>query len=338
MVVPSVVLLGEFALAIDRTAEFAAPDHKRILKHPSLLQIKQQGRGGLVGIAALGFHLLGSVAMGIPAAMIELDEPHTSLSQAPRQQAIVRVPSHLRRIGPIELQDAFWFALNVDQLRYAHLHAKGQLVLGDASGDHRVIEPISLFPVELAEGVEHAPALRARDSVRIVQVENGVTLAAKFNSLKSARQKTCPPETIVKWLACLRPAVGGQGHEGWQILVLAAKPVGHPCPHTRATGINRSGLKERRGGVMIDRLSVHALHQAHIVDHLRHVLQRLAETGPGFSMPGKFQNARRDGKGFLAGGHRRFTRVGIYRLGDLLAELTGKLRLIVKEVHLGGAA
>ena len=46
MVITAVVLLGQLALAVDRTPEFPAPDHQRVVKHPPLLQIQQQRSGG----------------------------------------------------------------------------------------------------------------------------------------------------------------------------------------------------------------------------------------------------------------------------------------------------
>ena len=52
MVVAAIVLLGEFALAVDGAAEFAAPDHEGIVEHAALLQVGDQRRAGLVGIAA----------------------------------------------------------------------------------------------------------------------------------------------------------------------------------------------------------------------------------------------------------------------------------------------
>ena len=101
MMVPSIILLGELALAIDRTAEFSTPDNKGVLEHPPLLQIEQQGRGRLVGVLALCPHLLRGIPMRVPAAMVELNKPNAPFRQATRQQAVISVPPNLRRIRAI---------------------------------------------------------------------------------------------------------------------------------------------------------------------------------------------------------------------------------------------
>ena len=59
MVVASVVVLGQFALRINGSAKFASADHDRVLEQPALLEIFDQGGGGLVNIFALPADLLG---------------------------------------------------------------------------------------------------------------------------------------------------------------------------------------------------------------------------------------------------------------------------------------
>ena len=57
MVVAAVVGRGELALGVDRPAELAAPDDQRVVEQPALLQVVDQGRRGLVGVAALAADL-----------------------------------------------------------------------------------------------------------------------------------------------------------------------------------------------------------------------------------------------------------------------------------------
>ena len=68
MVVAAVILRRQGALAIDRPAELAAPDDQRIVEQAALLQVGDQRRGGLIGVAALAGDLLGEIGVLVPAA------------------------------------------------------------------------------------------------------------------------------------------------------------------------------------------------------------------------------------------------------------------------------
>ena len=48
-----VAAIGPPALHHGRAAEFAAPDHQRIVQHAALLQILDQRRAGLIGVPAI---------------------------------------------------------------------------------------------------------------------------------------------------------------------------------------------------------------------------------------------------------------------------------------------
>ena len=53
MMVAAVIGVRQLALAIDRAAEFAAPDHQRVVQQAALLQVLDQRRRGLVDALAL---------------------------------------------------------------------------------------------------------------------------------------------------------------------------------------------------------------------------------------------------------------------------------------------
>ena len=53
MMVAAVILGRKIALAVDRAAEFAAPNDQRIVEHAALFQVLNQRGRGLVGIQAL---------------------------------------------------------------------------------------------------------------------------------------------------------------------------------------------------------------------------------------------------------------------------------------------
>ncbi len=58
MVVAAVVGVRQLALAVNGAAEFAAPDHQRIVQQAALLQIGTSAAEALIGVAALAGDLL----------------------------------------------------------------------------------------------------------------------------------------------------------------------------------------------------------------------------------------------------------------------------------------
>src|SRR5271157_6114636 len=76
------------------TAKFPSPDHQRRVKEPTLLEVRYQRRGGLIGFAAQLWQPVDDIvvsrsAVGVPSAMVKLYEANTPFHQPPRQQAIV---------------------------------------------------------------------------------------------------------------------------------------------------------------------------------------------------------------------------------------------------------
>ncbi len=51
MMVAAVVVGRQLALAVDRAAELAAPDDERVVQQAALLEVLDEGRAGLVGVA-----------------------------------------------------------------------------------------------------------------------------------------------------------------------------------------------------------------------------------------------------------------------------------------------
>src|SRR5256884_5174538 len=76
VVVTTVVVLFNLALTIDRAPEFPAPDYQRVIKQAASLEVFDERGAGLVRVLALLFDAHGQIAVLVPAAMVELDEPH----------------------------------------------------------------------------------------------------------------------------------------------------------------------------------------------------------------------------------------------------------------------
>jgi hypothetical protein len=74
MMVAPVVVLGESALAIDRSSKFASPHDKCRIEQALLLEILNQGAASLVDVTALGWQIVGNVPVLVPSAMQYLDD------------------------------------------------------------------------------------------------------------------------------------------------------------------------------------------------------------------------------------------------------------------------
>ena len=80
----------QFSLAVIGAAELAPPEHQGVVEHAALLQVRDQGRAGLVGFAALLADAAGQTTVMVPAGVIELDETHVALGQPAGQEAVGR--------------------------------------------------------------------------------------------------------------------------------------------------------------------------------------------------------------------------------------------------------
>src|SRR5262245_51161719 len=88
MMVAPMVVFGERALAVDGPTKFATPDYQRIIEQSALFQISNQRGGRPIHVLALAANLFRQIAVLIPAAMHQLNEPDPALRHAAGQQAV----------------------------------------------------------------------------------------------------------------------------------------------------------------------------------------------------------------------------------------------------------
>lgn len=69
-------------------SEFSSPYDEGVFQQAPLFEVGQQCRSGLVGGEALALVLAVDVCVGIPAAIIKLDEPDATLDKAAGEQAV----------------------------------------------------------------------------------------------------------------------------------------------------------------------------------------------------------------------------------------------------------
>src|SRR5262245_52771615 len=82
------------AFAEGRSAEFAAPDDKRVVEHAARLEIRDKSGDGPIHAATLVRQAVANVlaragAVEVPAPVVKLDEAHALLDEPAGQQAII---------------------------------------------------------------------------------------------------------------------------------------------------------------------------------------------------------------------------------------------------------
>src|SRR6185437_2335360 len=88
------------ALHHRRAAEFAAPDDERAVQHSALLEVLNQGGGGLVGIDTIFLDVVSQIRVLVPGFMIELHKSNATLDQAASKQTVVG-ERRLARLGAV---------------------------------------------------------------------------------------------------------------------------------------------------------------------------------------------------------------------------------------------
>ena len=87
MMMAPIVGFCQLALRIYGAPEFATPNHQRVVEHPTLFQIQNQGRRSLIRVAGLLRQMVRAFTVLIPAAMKELNEAYATFRHAPRELA-----------------------------------------------------------------------------------------------------------------------------------------------------------------------------------------------------------------------------------------------------------
>ena len=179
MVVATVVILRESALAVDGPPEFSAPDDERIVEHPALLEVFDEGVAGLVDVLALAWHASGDVGVVVPVIVVNLDEAYAALNEATGHEHAVRKATAFAGFFAVELKDMLGLLAEVSQFRYARLHAEGHLILLDARMRFGVADGFVVEAVQLVDAVNGLLTKVVRHAGRIIDEEDRITLAAE---------------------------------------------------------------------------------------------------------------------------------------------------------------
>ena len=155
-----------------------------------------------------------------------------------------------------------------------------------------------------------------------------------------AWQVTAGPQTAGDRLFLVTIGRGrDEYHEVRQVVIFGAEAIGSPRAEAGTAGDLVAGLHGADGGLVVDRLGVEGAHPADVVRVLAEVGQQVrVQPHPALPVLAEVVLRRRDREAGLAAGHRRQALAVADAWGQVLVVHLLHLRLVVEEVHLGGAA
>ncbi len=158
MVVTSEILVVQLALAIVGSAEFAAPDHQRVIEQAALFKICDESRRSFVRFETLLGKLAGEVAVLIPSLVVELDKLDALFCHATSHQAIGGEGSRFAGFFSVELEGGVRLLGKIGDIGDRSLHAKTHLVLSDPRFECGISCLGECDLVEFLETVQHHAA------------------------------------------------------------------------------------------------------------------------------------------------------------------------------------
>ena len=246
-------------------AELAAEDDQRVFEHFALLEVGDQRGRALVHELGRGGDALLDAAVVVPAAVVEMDEPHVPLGQPASQQAVGR-EGPIGSLGPVQIQHVLRFVCEVHQLGDAGLHLEGEFVLADPRGDLGIVHRVVVQLIQLADGIHHVALTLHVHSAGAAQVQHRIPLGVEVDALEAAGQEAAVPLPRSNRLA-LASAHAGHHHEAGEVVALATQPVPQPAPHRRATADGGSRVHKGVGRIVVDGVSDQRADNAQLVGH-----------------------------------------------------------------------
>jgi len=273
----------------------------------------------------------------IPAHVKKLDETNIALGEATGHETVVSVTSTLADFGSVHLEDVPGLVRNIGELGDGHLHAVGELVGTDTSIDFGISCLGSMPVVDLVQMIHPFAASCLIEPFWVLEVEDGVACAHKFDTGVLGGEETATPEAVVEGLA-VRPAgaAGNHSDESWEVGVLRAETIGEPRSNTRAPRELVPGLEEGDGRVVVDVLGLHRLDVADRVGNPGDVGEEFADGSAALAMACELVAGSGNREGTLPGSHAGDAFGHLDVLGELFTTKLVQSRLMVEEILLGG--
>ena len=108
--------------------ELTAPDDQGLIEHTALLEILDQSRDGLVGIAGMDTVVTLQAAVGIPIVIVmrptgvDLNKANTTFDKSPGQQALATEVIRSRPIDTVEITGRIGLLVEINRLGRVLLH------------------------------------------------------------------------------------------------------------------------------------------------------------------------------------------------------------------------
>ena len=272
-------------LAHRGAAELPTPDDERRVEQPALPQVGEQPGDRPIHLPAQLAMVLLDVGVGIPLAagtVVELDEAHPALHQAPGQEAGAAERGGDVVVEPVEAQRGRRLGGEVDGLRRGGLHPVGELVVADPrlevglvgkGGRGARVGPGEEFELGLLPRGEEPPR---RDEV------GDRRCAPHTRALEHRRHEAGPP--VARAVDHLPVGVLHDDERG-QIGVFRAQAVHAPRPEARPAAEDGAGVHLAHAAGMVDAVGDTGADDRQFVDVLRDVGHPVADPRPRTAMP-----------------------------------------------------
>ena len=332
VMIASETLFVQLALAIVGSAEFAAPDHQRVIEQAALFQIRDESRRSFVRFEALLGKLAGEVAVLIPSLVVKLDKLDALFRHATSHQAIRGEGSRFSGFFSVEFEGGVRFLGKIGDIGNRSLHAKTHLVLSDPRFECGISCLGECDLVELLKTVQHHAARLSVEAVGIVEVENGIFVRTKSDTVMLSGKEAAAPEPAYQWLATL---VGrNKDDEVGQVLIGGTKTVGKPGSNAGTTGNLGAGLHEGDTRAMVNCLGIHGIDHRDVIGNARSVWEQFAHPGSALSVLGELVGRPDERKARLVAGHAGEALTLANRFRKFLAVFPVEAWFMVEQVDL----
>ena len=313
-------------------AKFTAPDEQRLVPQACALQVGDQRRDGLVGLARVQRVIRDAVVvtvpgvLDVPATGVELDEAHAFLDQLARDQALASEVRRARIVEAIHLARRRVLAVHIDHAHRLRLHAIRQLIRFDPRHQLRLLGmQLEMFLVQRLQQIQTASLRAVARALRRRQIEQRRATTAEQRALIRRRHVARRP---VRRTAD-RPATRVRHHhKARQILIRRAQPIAQPRPQARLADEDAARVHLQTTRRMSRRVRVHRPDHAQVIRMTRRVRKQTADLQPTLSMPRELKRRLHQVS------HRTSVRSHLRIARVRLAVILLQRRLRIKRVHL----
>lgn len=183
------------ALGVGRAAEFCEEEDERVVEETAEIEIVEEGGDGLIDFGGGVGEAFFEFAVLIPAWVEELDEADPVFAETACEETIGGEGALVAGVGAVEVEGFGVLGGKVCEGRDGALHAEGELVLFDASGDGGVAAEGEFVELDGAESVERAALEVWGEPVGVTEVEDGFASGAEGDALVVGGEEAAVPET-----------------------------------------------------------------------------------------------------------------------------------------------